>query len=105
MTMTYKPLIFVTAVLMTMTACEKTPSAEELYPQMEDFYTESCGLSSVPADSVRMFAGKVDGYTVRYPEAKQHTRYPQIRENIRAASLRLSITINTEWDGEIHIGY
>ena len=102
---TFKGIGIIGVLLTVITACEKAPSVEELYPQMESFYTESCGLQSVPADSVKMFAGKVDDYTDRYPEAKQHTRYPQIRENIRAASLRLSVTINTEWDGETRINY
>lgn len=93
------------ALLAVMTACEKTPSIEERYPQMESFYTESCGLQSVSTDSVKTFTVKVDNYTVRNPEAKQHVRYPQIQENIKAASLRLSITINTEWDGETFVDF
>jgi hypothetical protein len=72
---------------------------------MESFYVESKGLNSVTVDSVRTFSSKVDGYVAVNPLAKEHRRYPQILQNIKTASLRLSISINDEWDGDTHINY
>lgn len=87
-----------------LTACEKEGTADQ-WPQMQTYYTESCGLQSVPIDSVTRFSGKVDAFTAVYPESKEHPLYPKIRTNIQAASLRLTITINDEWDGETYMNY
>lgn len=85
------------------TSCEK--EVYDINPQMESFYMESVQLPSVTIDSVQSFSSKVDGFTRSYPEALEHKRYPQIKENIKSASLRLTITINDEWDGETHINF
>ena len=79
-------------------SCEKVVIDE--YPQMEEFYVESKGLNSVTIDSVRSFSGKVDGFVTVNPLAKQHDKYPLIQANIKAASLRMTIVIDTTWAGE-----
>jgi hypothetical protein len=72
---------------------------------MESFYLESVKLPSVTIDSVKSFSSKVEGFTRSYPWAVEHQRYPQIKENIKSASLRISITINDEWDGDTIIHF
>ena len=85
-------------------ACEKSTLTDD-YPLMEDFYTESIKLPTVTSDSVKKFSNKVDGYVAQFPQEKQHKRYPQIVENIKAASFRIVITVDTTWDGEINIRF
>ena len=84
--------------------CEKEVSSEG-YPEMEGFYTESCGLPSVSVDSVKSFSVKVANYTTEFPGAKEHRLYPKIQENIKSASLRITITCDTTWAGETHINF
>ena len=95
--------IFATAEFL-LVACDKDSFADQ-WPQMRTFYGESCGLQAVPLDSVTRFAVKVDGFTATFPESKEHYLYPKIQANIKSASLRLSITIDDEWDGETFINY
>ena len=85
------------------TSCEK--EVYDINPQMESFYMESVQLPSVTIDSVKSFSSKVEGFTRSYPWAVEHQRYPQIKENIKSASLRISITINDEWDGDTIIHF
>ena len=85
-------------------SCEKSASAED-YPIMESFYKESVTLPLVTLDSVKTFSGKVDGYVATYPLAKEHKRYSQIQDNIKAASLRLSISIDKTWAGDTVIHF
>ena len=96
-------------LLIVFTVCWMLPSCEkELtddYPIMESFYTDSITLPTVTIDSVNLFTNKVNGYVSQNPQAKEHRRYSQIKENIKAASLRLSIIINDEWDGDTLIKF
>ncbi len=85
-------------------SCEKSTLMDDC-PIMEDFYTESIKLPTVTKDSVKKFSCKVDGYVAKFPQAKQHKRYPQILSNIQAASVRISIGIDTAWKGEIIINF
>jgi hypothetical protein len=85
------------------TSCEK--EVYDINPQMESFYMESVQLPSVTIDSVKSFSSKVEGFTRSYPWAVEHQRYPQIKENIKSASLRISITINDEWAGDTLIHF
>lgn len=84
-------------------SCEK--EGYDISPQMESFYMESVQLPTVSLDSIMKFSTKVDSYVADNPLAKEHRRYPQILQNIKTASLRLSISINDEWDGDTHINY
>lgn len=97
-----------TALLLTVitfwSSCEKEDAADQ-WPLMTTFYGESCGLQSVPIDSVTRFSVKVDAFTTTCPESKAHPLYPAIQANIKSASLRITITINDEWDGETYINY
>ena len=86
-----------------LTSCEK--DSFDVSPTMEAYYTESEKLPSASIDSVKSFSNKVDGFTRSYPDAKEHNKYPLIKENIKTASFRLNITINDEWDGEKHINF
>ena len=67
---------------------------------MEAYYTESKGLSAVTIDSVSLFKNKVDGFVTANPIAKEHEKYPLILDNIKSASLRITITCDTTWAGE-----
>ena len=84
-------------------SCEK--DVYDINPQMESFYMESVQLPSVTIDSVKSFSSKVEGFTRSYPWAVEHQRYPQIKENIKSAFLRITITINDEWAGDTIIHY
>ena len=44
---------------------------------------------------MKNFAVKVDNFVVKNPEAKQHSLYPKIVENIKASSLNFTFTIDT----------
>ena len=79
-------------------SCEK--AVFDYSPQMEAYYVESKGLSAVTIDSVKSFSGKVKGFVTTYPLAKLHDKYPLIKDNIKMASLRLNITIDTTWAGD-----
>ena len=96
-------------MLMCLTASFILPSCEKAvideYPQMESFYVESKGLNFVTIDSVKTFSSKVDGFVTTYPLAKEHEKYPLIQANIKSASLRLTITVDTTWDGSITVKY
>ena len=85
-------------------SCDKS-SYDDDYPVMEDYYIESLQLPTVTTDSVKKFSNKVDGYVTQFPRAKQHKRYSQILSNIQAASVRISIGIDTAWKGEIIINF
>jgi hypothetical protein len=41
----------------------------------------------------------VDGFTRAYPMALEYEKYPLIQENIKAASIRITIEIDTTWTG------
>ena len=84
-------------ICMVLPSCEK--EVYDINPQMEAYYQESVQLPSVTIDSVRSFSSKVDGFTRSYPWAVEHERYPQIKENIREASARITIDIDTTWAG------
>ena len=96
--------IFVTCLMIGFTlSCSKDD--DDVSPVMEAYYAESVNLNTASIDSVKSFKNKVSNFIVAYPEAKYNQRYSQIKENIKAASLRLNITINDEWDGEDFINY
>lgn len=97
-------LVLLVITLPMLIGCEKEVLSEG-YPEMEAFYTESCGLMAVTTDSVKLFSAKVDGFTIRNLESKEHSLYPKIQANIKSASLRLIITCDTTWDGETHINF
>lgn len=84
-------------------SCEK--EGYDISPQMELFYMESIKLPSATLDSVQSFSSKVDGFTRSYPEALEHKRYPQIVQNIKAASFRIVITVDTTWAGTDSISF
>lgn len=99
-----KKLVLIFTVCFFMVGCEKQV-AREGYPEMEAFYTESCTLPAVTIDSVKAFSAKVGNYVTKHPESKSHSLYPKIQENIKAASLRITIECDTTWDGETHINF
>ena len=99
-----KKLVLFFTVCLFMVGCEKQVISES-YPEMKAFYTESCTLPAVTIDSVKTFSAKVGKYVTKYPESKSHSLYPKIQENIKAASLRITIECDTTWDGETHINF
>ena len=94
---------------MVLVFCWLFPSCEkevfDVSPTMEAYYVESVKLPLVTLDSVQSFSKKVDEFMQSYPLALEHKRYPLIKENIKAASLRLVITCDTTWDGTITVNY
>ncbi len=99
-----KKLLYLFVCCLTVVACEKEVNGEG-YPEMESFYIESCRLPAVTIDSVKLFSIKVTNYTTKYPESKGHSLYTKIQENIKSASIRITIECDTTWDGETHINF
>ena len=99
-----KKLALFFTVCLFWVGCEKQVASEG-YPEMEAFYTESCTLPAVTIDSVKAFSAKVGNYVTKHPESKSHSLYPKIQENIKSASLRITIECDTTWDGETHINF
>ena len=99
-----KKVLFLFAICFMAVGCEKDVIGEG-YPEMEGFYVESCGLPVVTIDSVKLFSAKVDNYTDVYPKSKEHFLYPKIQANIKSASLRITITADTTWDGDTIIHF
>ncbi len=87
--------------LLLMTACEKEVISEG-WPEMKGFYIESCSLQMATIDSVKNFSMKVDDFTAKFPESKEHSLFPKIQANVKAASVRISITIESggDWNDE-----
>lgn len=101
---TFQILLVSLVLALTLPSCEQSASVDD-YPIMEQYYTESVNLVTVTFDSVKSFSNKVDGYVLQFPEAKNHKRYSQIQENIKAASLRITINIDPAWAGEDSIRF
>ena len=95
---TFICLLVSLVLAISMPSCEESVTDE--YPIMEQYYTESVNLPTVTLDSVNLFKAKVDGYVSQNPEAKNHKRYSMILENIKVASLRITIDIDPTWAGE-----
>ena len=72
------------------------------YEEMVQLHQESCGLPAVTADSVVRFTDKVDAFVTLHPAAQEDPLYPAIRQNIRAASLRLKLYVEEEWEEYNH---
>ena len=72
---------------------------------MLEYHSESQQLGVATTDSVARFSSKVQGFVAQHPDAKEDSLYPEIQKNIKANLLRLSITIDDEWDGETFIEY
>ena len=94
------PLIF--SILFLTASCQKEQTR---YPEIQAYHVESLNLYVASADSVGNFSQKVQAFVVHHPDATQDPLYPVIQQNIQKNLLRLSITINDEWDGETCINY
>ena len=90
-------MILLAFAISWLTSCEK--EVFDINPTMEAYYMESIKLPSATIDSVNSFSSKVDGFTRSYPLALEHEKYPLIRENIKAASIRITIEVDTTWAG------
>ena len=102
-----KKILIALLAILTMSwlfpSCEK--EIFDVNPTMEDYFSESTRLGLVTIDSVQSFSNKVDAFTRAYPQALEHEKYPAIKENIKKASLRITITINDEWEGDTLIRF
>ena len=94
---TFYLLVVIMVMGFAMPSCEKSVSDD--YPIMESFYRESVALPLVSIDSIKSFSSKVDEYVAINPKAKQHRRYSMIKANIKTASVRFSIELDTAWAG------
>lgn len=83
-------------------ACEKELAH---YPEIVAYHAESKTLDVATSDSVGKFNVKVKAFVASHPDATQDPLYPEIQKNIKANLLRLSLTIDDEWDGERFIEY
>ena len=83
-------------------SCEKELTH---YPEIVAYHAESKTLDVATSDSIGKFNVKVKAFVASHPDATQDPLYPEIQKNIKANLLRLSITIDDEWDGETTIHY
>lgn len=83
-------------------ACEKELTH---YPEIVAYHAESKTLDVATSDSIGKFNVKVKTFVAQHPDATQDPLYPEIQKNIKANLLRLSLTIDDEWDGETFIEY
>ena len=83
-------------------ACEKELTH---YPEIVAYHAESKTLDVATSDSVGKFNVKVKAFVAQHPDTTQDPLYPEIQKNIKANLLRLSLTIDDEWDGETFIEY
>ena len=97
-------LTLMAALVLTVlfSSCQKEV---QRYDEMRLYHGESLTLHQVQADSVVRFSDKVNAFVAHYPAAAEDPLYPEIRANIRAALVTFSITVDDEWDGEIHLEY
>lgn len=72
---------------------------------LEDYFYESQGLKQASNDSIRCFSEKVKTFANCTPSAKNDPLYTRIQENIRLATLRITIKIEDEWAGEKVISF
>ena len=72
---------------------------------LEDYFYESQGLKQVSNDSIRCFSEKVKTFANCTPSAKNDQLYTRIQENIRLATLRITIKIEDEWAEEKVISF
>ena len=72
---------------------------------LKGYFEESKGLFQASTDSISRFSAKVNEFTTRIPEAKNDPLYTRIQENIRLATLRITIKIEDEWEGEKVISF
>ena len=96
------PLIFFILSIFLAVACEKELTH---YPEIVAYHAESKTLDVATSDSIGKFNVKVKAFVASHPDATQDPLYPEIQKNIKANLLRLSITIDDEWDGETFIEY
>ena len=72
---------------------------------LEDYFYESQGLKQASNDSIQCFSEKVKTFANCTPSAKNDPLYTRIQENIRLATLRITIKIEDEWGEDIIINY
>ena len=72
---------------------------------MRGYFDESQGLFSQNSDSISRFSYKVNEFISRVPAAKNDPFYIKITENLEKVSLKPTITVNDEWDGEIFVTF
>ena len=82
-------------------ACSKETSVSS-YPEMQAYYVESCNLGVATTDSIRHFSQKVNAFVTSHADAVEDPLYPKIKENIRTVSLRITINVGDEWEGEYY---
>ncbi len=96
-------IVFSLMVSFILPSCEK--EVFDYNSQMNEYYAESKGLSAVTIDSVTLFENKVNDFVTAYPLAKEHEKYPLILSNIKEASFRITIVIDTAWAGHDYIRF
>ena len=89
--------------LLTFTSCEHLEDPS--HSILEDYFYESQGLKQASNDSIRCFSEKVKTFANCTPSAKNDPLYTRIQENIRLATLRITIKIEDEWAGEKVISF
>ncbi len=61
------------------------------YPEMSDYYHESCNLMNTSKDSVDSFNSKFRVFTEKNPAAVKDTLYPYILENTFTATKSFNV--------------
>ena len=95
--------LFLTAFTLILGSC--TTEEDPVHEVMRGYFDESQGLFSQNSDSISRFSYKVNEFISRVPAAKNDPFYIKIAENLEKVSLKSTIMVNDEWDGEIFVTF
>ena len=72
---------------------------------MQAYYAESCNLCVAATDSVQRFTQKFDAFVTQHTDATDDPLYDRICDNIQSAWIRISITLNEDWEGDYNMNF
>ena len=80
-----------------------TTDEDPVHEVMRGYFDESQGLFSQNSDSISRFSYKVNESISRVPASKNAPFCLKITENLEKVSLKPTLTVNDEWDGETFV--
>ena len=95
--------LFLTVFTLIFGSC--TTDEDPVHEVMRGYFDESQGLFSQNSDSISRFSYKVNESISRVPASKNAPFCLKITENLEKVSLKPTITVNDEWDGEIFVTF
>ena len=95
--------LFLTVFTLIFVSC--TTDEDPVHEVMRGYFDEYQGLFSQNSDSISRFSYKVNEFISRVPASKNAPFYIKIAENLEKVSLKSTITVNDEWDGETFVTF